>query len=239
MSQRIAQSSGKLGQTILSHHDSSSRGRSKSQSILWTILILLLGIALVITFFYLDRHNRISNLIQSSGGWGIVASIVLMFLFCIIPVPSEFLIILNMKVFGVWSGILYSWIGSLSGSVAVFLIARYFARDLLKRFISEKHMRRVETWIGHRGVLGLILVRIVPLPFIVTNYTAGVVRSISLWNFIWTSVVGGIPYYVGAALLFLGISKKYIIWLVIGGIAILAIWIIGYLYNRSTNKLAR
>jgi uncharacterized membrane protein YdjX (TVP38/TMEM64 family) len=206
---------------------------------IWSILILMLGTALIVAFFILDKHNRLSRMIQSSGDWAIVASIVLMFLLCIIPVPSEFLIVLNMKVFGVWWGTLYSWIGSLAGSVAVFLLARYFMQGLLQRFISEARMKQVTSWIGDRGVIGLILVRIVPLPFIVVNYTAGVVRSISLWNFIWTSVVGGIPYYLGAALLFLGVSKKYVIWLVIGGIVVVAVWIAGYINNQRKNKLTQ
>lgn len=206
---------------------------------MWSVLILILGVALVIAFFYWDRDNRFSRVIQSAGTLGIVASILLMCLFCIIPVPGEFLLVLNMKVFGVWWGILYCWIGSMLGSIVVFLIARYIAKDLLVRFISEEQMEKVETWVGHRGVWGLILARIIPLPFIVVNYTAGVVRTVSLWNFIWTSAIGGVPYYVGAALVFLGVSKKYIIWLVVGGIAIVAIWIAGYLYNRSTNKNVR
>jgi|GEM_PF-527473 len=212
---------------------------SKRRNIIWSVLIFTVGAALVVAFFYWDRNNRFGRIVQSSGALGIVASILLMCLFCIIPVPGEFLLVLNMKVFGVWWGILYSWLGSMLGSIAVFLLARYIARDLLAMFVSGKQMRSVETWVGHRGVLGLILARVIPLPFIVVNYTAGIVRTVSTWNFIWTSAVGGVPYYVGAALVFLGVSKKYIVWLVLGGTALLAIWIAGYLYNRSTNKLLR
>lgn len=232
----FADRSDQIRQPAFHHHNAD---KAKTQSTVWSITVLVLGIALVVAFFYFDRHNRISHLIQSTGAWGVIISIVLMALFCVIPVPSEFLIVLDMKVFGVWWGALYSWSGSILGSIAVFELARYLAPNLMKRFISEKHMKQVETWVGHRGIMGLILVRIIPLPLIVVNYTAGIVRSITLWNFIWTTAVGGIPYYVGASLLFLGVSKKYIIWLVVGAIAIVAIWIIGFLYNKSTNKLVR
>ncbi len=190
-------------------------------------------------FFYLDRQNRVSDLIQATGGWGVVAAILLMAFFCIIPVPSEFLIVLDMKVFGVWWGALYSWSGSILGSIAVFLLARHVAPNLLKRFISEKHMRQVRQWVGQRGIMGLLLVRVIPLPFIVVNYTAGIIRSISLWSFIWTTAVGGTPYYVGAGLLFLGVSRSSIVWIAVGGAAVLAIWVIGYLHNTGTHKLVR
>lgn len=222
------------GQHNMQERTPPNRKPANIRHIALSAALLAVGLLLVVGFFYLDRHNRIGRLIQSAGPFAVIASIVLMCIFCMLPVPSEFLIILNMKVFGVWWGVLYSWAGSLSGSIAVFLFARYIARDLLKRFIAEEHMRKVETWISQRGVMGLILVRIIPVPFIVVNYTAGVVRDISLWNFTWTSTVGGIPYYLAAGLLFLGFSKKLVVWLFVGGTAVLAIWLVGYMYRRKT-----
>lgn len=209
------------------------------RSLLFGGVILVVGALLVAAFFYFDRNNRLSRLILATGPWGIVISVVAMTLLCIIPVPSEFLLVLNMKVYGVWWGSLFSWIGSMLGCIAVFLIARYWAGRLLHAFISDEQMGKVEKWVGHHGVTGLILARIVPLPFIVVNYTAGVVRSVTLWNFIWTSAVGGIPYYLGAACVFLGLSRRYLVWLIVGGVAVVGVWTFGYLYNRHGNRLLR
>ena len=39
---------------------------SKSVSIFWSIAILIVGILLVVGFFYLDKNNRISLAIQFS-----------------------------------------------------------------------------------------------------------------------------------------------------------------------------
>jgi uncharacterized membrane protein YdjX (TVP38/TMEM64 family) len=210
--------------------------RASSTSLLWSAVVMGVCVVLVAAFLYFDRNNQISRLIQSTGGWGILLSVVLMALFCVIPVPSEFLILLDMRVYGAWWGALYSWGGSILGSIAVFLLARYAAPNLLKHLISEAQMDKVATWVRRRGIVGLLLVRIIPLPFIVVNYTAGIVRSIPLWTFIWTTAVGGIPYYTGAGLVFLGVSKKYMVWLAVGGTAIAAIWVTGYFYNRHTNK---
>ncbi|WP_369125248.1 VTT domain-containing protein [Alicyclobacillus fastidiosus] len=87
--------------------------------------------------------------------------------------------------------------------------------------------------------MGLLLARIIPLPFIVVNYTAGVSRSVKPWNYIWTSAVGGIPHYVAAALLFVGASRKYLILLVSGGIVLLVVWTLGYLFNSHVQRLKR
>ncbi len=212
---------------------------SKSVSIFWTIGILIVGILLVVGFFYLDKNNRISLAIQSWGAWGIILSIFLMAMFCVIPVPSEFLMIMNMKIFGVWWGIFYTWIGAMIGAVAVFFIARSIGSRIIQAFITEKRLQQVNKWIKNRGPVGLLMVRLVPLPFIVVNYSAGVMESVSTWEYVWTTGIGLLPYDLGAALVYLGLSTKYIWWIAIGGLAVVGIWVGGYLFSRSTNKLNR
>jgi uncharacterized membrane protein YdjX (TVP38/TMEM64 family) len=162
-----------------------------------------------------------------------------MALFCVIPVPSEFLMIMNMKIFGVWLGIFYTWVGAMMGAVAVFFMARSIGSRILQAFITENRLQQVNRWIKNRGAMGLLIVRLIPLPFIVVNYSAGVMESVSPWEYIWTTAIGLLPYDLGAALVFLGLSTKYIWWLAIGGFAVIAIWVAGYIFNRTANKLNR
>ena len=210
---------------------------SKGISIVWSAGILIIGVFLVIGFFYFDRNNQISTAIQSQGAFGIVLSILLMALFCIIPVPSEFLMIMNMKVLGVWWGILLTWIGAMIGAVAVFFLSRYMGTRLLQAFVSTERLNQVNTWISKRGAFSLLIARLVPLPFIVVNYAAGVLKSVRIWDYIWTTGIGLLPYDIGAALVFLGFSTKYTIWLAVGGCTVVILWVTGYLLNRQENKL--
>jgi uncharacterized membrane protein YdjX (TVP38/TMEM64 family) len=212
---------------------------SKTVSITWSIGILAVGILLVVAFFYLDKNNQISNAIHSWGILGVFLSVFLMALFCVIPVPSEFLMIMNMKIFGVWLGIFYTWVGAMMGAVAVFFMARSIGSRILQAFITENRLQQVNRWIKNRGAMGLLIVRLIPLPFIVVNYSAGVMESVSPWEYIWTTAIGLLPYDLGAALVFLGLSTKYIWWLAIGGFAVIAIWVAGYIFNRTANKLNR
>ncbi|GMA60109.1 TVP38/TMEM64 family protein [Alicyclobacillus fastidiosus] len=178
-------------------------------------------------------------MIQSTGLLGILIAVVLMAVLSILPLPSEFLMIVIMKIFGPWWGILLSWIGTMTAAIVTFLLARHFGRRLLSHFISEDRFGQISNWIGNRGISGLIMVRIIPFPFIVVNYAAGVLKSIRLRDFIWTSAVGGIPYYIGAALVFLGVSKRYLTWLIVGGVALVVVWIAGYLFNRHVQWIKR
>lgn len=212
---------------------------SKGAGVAWTVVILALGVLLVIAYFHFDRHDAISRAIRSTGGWGIAISILLMGAFCVIPVPSEFLMVMNMKVFGVWWGIFYTWIGAMLGAVAVFFLARSVGRRLIQAFISEERLHQVNQWVGRKGPVGLLLVRLVPLPFIVVNYASGVLHSVRVRDYVWTTGVGLLPYDLGAALVFLGFSHNYTIWLAVGGIALAAIWVAGYFFNRNVNKMNR
>lgn len=219
--------------------DEPRRPMSKAASLAWTIGILVLGILLVIAYFHFDRQDAISRTIRSTGVWGIAISIFLMAAFCVIPVPSEFLMIMNMKVFGVWWGIFYTWIGAMLGALAVFFGARYVGRRLLHAFVTEERLHQVNEWVGRKGAVGLLLARLVPLPFIVVNYAAGVLKSVRVRDYIWTTGVGLLPYDLGAALIFLGASTRYRLWLVVGGCAVVAIWLAGYFFNRTVDKAKR
>ncbi len=209
---------------------------SKWAGLTLTTGVFVIGLGLVGLFLHLDRQNMISNAIRETGSLGILIAIFLMAAFCIIPVPSEFLMIMNMKVFGVWWGICYTWIGAMLGAVMVFFMARYFGRQILHAFIAEEKLQRVNQWVENRGRMGLLLARLVPLPFIVVNYAAGVLKSVRIWNYIWTTGIGLLPYDLGAALVFIGLSKQYTIWLIVGGAAVIGIWIGGSFFNHRLIK---
>lgn len=212
--------------------------RDKPRWLTLTLSALVIAglVAVVIWFLRFDRANTISALIQHTGPLGILVGVILMAVLSVLPVPTEFIMIIIMKVFGPWWGILYCWVGTMISATITFLLARHYGRRLLRVFISERRVRKVSHWIEDRGVMGLILARIVPLPFVVVNYTAGISKGVKTWNYIWTSAVGGIPYYAGSALVFLGISQRTRTWLWVGGVAMVTIWIGGYLYNKRLER---
>ncbi|MFB5189898.1 TVP38/TMEM64 family protein [Alicyclobacillus fastidiosus] len=211
----------------------------KTGSVVSSAVVILVFALLIVLFFRLDRSDELSRVIHSTGLLGILIAVVLMAVLSILPLPSEFLMIVIMKIFGPWWGILLSWIGTMTAAIVTFLLARHLGRKLLSHFISEDRFEQISNWIGNRGAVGLIMVRIIPFPFIVVNYAAGVLRGIRLRDFIWTSAVGGIPYYIGAALVFLGVSKRYVTWLIVGGVALVVVWIAGYLFNRHVQLIKR
>jgi len=149
------------------------------------------------------------------------------------PIPSEGLLVMFFKVFGVIHGGLYSWVGAMLGSIVAFLLARHLITPILRSRISADRFQRIEHWIARRGAVGLLLLRLLPVPAFVQNYMIGAVPGISFWRYFWTGSVAILPYYVGTASLFLGVNSRTGEWVAVGGVVLFVLWITGFLLKRQ------
>lgn len=208
----------------------------KEINYIWLILSLIIFVGLIVLFFYLDRQNQLSSLIQTWGPGGILLSIFLMTALCMTPIYSEGLLILLFKIYGVYEGILIAWLGSLLSSLAIFYLVRYYGQNFFKKLITPDRVNKVNIWIQKKGSLGLFLARLLPLPAFVVNYIAGVMSSIKLWPYIWTAALAILPYYVGTALVYIGIDQFRLVWLAVGVVTIFSLWGIGYTLSKKANS---
>ncbi|PKM77197.1 MAG: TVP38/TMEM64 family protein [Firmicutes bacterium HGW-Firmicutes-15] len=212
------------------------REKIKENNYVGLTLILILSLGLITLFFYFDRQNQLSTLIQTWGLGGILFSILLMAALCMTPIPSEGLLILILKIFGIYEGTLFAWLGSILSSLAIFYLARYFGQGFFKKMITPDRFETVDHWIRKKGSLGLLIARLLPIPAFAVNYIAGVMPSVKLWPYVWTAALSIIPYYVGTALVYVGVAKSIWIWLAVGGFIILAFWGISYILSKKANN---
>lgn len=198
-----------------------------------TGIIVVAFVIFIAAFLYFDRRDQISVLIRAWGLWGIVLAILLMAALCMTPVPSEGLAILYLKIYGVYAGVLYAWLGSTLSSLAIFFLARTYGQKLMQKLISPKRFDTVDNWVQEKGSLGLLIARLLPIPAFAVNYIAAVMPSMKLWPYLWTAALSMIPYYVGTALVFLGIAKETWIWLILGAAALVIFWSTSYTLSKK------
>lgn len=204
-----------------------------------TITMVVLGVLMVGVLLYLDRDHRISNIIQSWGAMGVIIGILLMLVWCLTPIPSEGLLIIFLRVFGVVWGTAYAWLGTTLSAVVIYFIARHFTRSMLGRVSAHERFEQVNLWVRDWGGIGLLLARLLPVPAFIVNYVAGMIPAISLWTYVWTAVVAIMPYYLGVALVFQGVFGNWI-YALIGLIPLGIVAIVGLvLRKRGTNGIAR
>ncbi|MDP8926236.1 MAG: VTT domain-containing protein [Actinomycetota bacterium] len=155
----------------------------------------------------LDAASRsdgaaIRDAIRSYGSLAPAASIALILLHMVIPLPAELMALANGLAFGFWGGLAVSWSGFMLSALMMYAAGRLWGRPLLDRAVSQRHRERLDGWLEQEGAFPLLAVRLVPLvPFNTVCLVVGVIRA-PLWTYVWTTGVGILP--LGAMLSLLG-----------------------------------
>ncbi len=144
----------------------------------------------------------IRDAVRSYGSLAPVASIALILLHMVIPLPAELMALANGLAFGFWGGLAVSWSGFMLSALAMYAAGRLWGRPLLDRAVSRRRRERLDGWLEQEGAFPSLALRLVPLvPFNTVCLVAGVVR-VPLWTYAWTTGVGILP--LGASLSLLG-----------------------------------
>ncbi|MCI0184024.1 TVP38/TMEM64 family protein [Sulfoacidibacillus ferrooxidans] len=202
----------------------------------WLVpMIILISLFMVALFFYFDQQNGMTLIIRSWGISGVIIGILLMGIICMTPIPSEGLLLIFLKIYGIFLGLLYAWIGSSIGAIAIFILARSILSPMFKELIGSLQQHRVEQWVKKRGVSGLLFVRLLPIPAFVVNYTVGLLPGVGFFQYLWTAIVSMAPYYAGTIFMFLGIVNGIFSWILIGLFIIIILFILSFIVNRNVH----
>jgi uncharacterized membrane protein YdjX (TVP38/TMEM64 family) len=195
----------------------------------WRPLALL---AAIVTFIILarllglgERLESLRELIEPLGFWGPFAFAVIYAGATVAVLPGSIMSVIAGSLFGPVTGVLAVYAGSLAGASIAFLIARYFARDAVARWISTKdRLLRLDELTGEFGSVIVAFTRLVPLfPFVLLNYGYGLTRVSFRTYFLWTSICiipGIILFVVGSAAIFEGTAEGRVPWALVAIVAV-------------------
>ncbi len=172
--------------------------------------------------------ERFKDKLVSFGVWGGVIYIVFYILHPLVLFPAS---VLSASAGAIWGihGLIYLLVGANLSANLEFLIARYFARDAVKRLLQGK-LSGFEAALKSQGFFTVLLIRLVPnLPYDIQNLGLGI-TSVRYRDFFWATLIGIIPgsfalVYFGSSLISVLIDPRYI------GKIILALIILGGLYG--------
>jgi uncharacterized membrane protein YdjX (TVP38/TMEM64 family) len=164
----------------------------------------VIGIALILIVILLSfKTNTFSILISgdpeavkevSRGSIAMLLLITLglMIIQNIFPViPLILLISMNVSIFGLKEGYIWSWFISIIGAVIAFMITRYGFQALFHKYVSEKIKLRIEA----HGFWYVILGKLLPImPSSLVNIAAGG-SSVRFNNFLLATIIGNTAYY--------------------------------------------
>jgi uncharacterized membrane protein YdjX (TVP38/TMEM64 family) len=190
------------------------------------------------------KLGEIQHWMPSLGIWGPVVFFCIYIGLVLLTVPGIILGPLAGLLFGSVVGIILISIASTVGAALAFLIARYFARDAVAKWLAKSQtMRRLDDLTEKQGMFIVAITRLVPLfPFTLLNYGFGLTK-ISFRTYLFWSWLCMLPWTVvfvasgDASLQWL--SKGTVPWILIGYIITTVICleiVIWYVRHHVFNK---
>jgi uncharacterized membrane protein YdjX (TVP38/TMEM64 family) len=205
----------------------------------WKPIILIIGIItlfLIMNFYGFGQDiEKLQQWIQTQGIWGPVVFFFIYLGSVIATIPGTIFGVIAGGLFGSLVGVILISVSSTIGASICFLIARYFARDTIARWLSNnKTMKRLDELTEEQGMMIVGLTRLIPLfPFTLLNYGFGLTK-VSFKTYVFWSwlcmLPGTIIVVVGTDALTQGLTQGRIPLellgvLVITGIALgLLVW---------------
>jgi len=162
------------------------------------VLLVALVLALAVAAALLGLGGRLAELqewIRSLGPAAPVAFVLMRAGAAVALVPGSAFSAAGGLLFGPVVAVVCVSIGKTLGACAAFLIARYFARDAVARWLARKERyRRLDELVAAHGTVVVALARLFPvIPFNVQNYAFGLTNipfaTYALWS--WLCMLPG------------------------------------------------
>ncbi len=147
----------------------------------------------------IDRAEATANWIRDSRFTPVLVLIVYA-IGGLTAVPVTLMIIATVTVFGPWAGAGYALVGTEIAALIAFGVGYAIGRDSVRR-IAGSRVNRLSRKLSERGVLTIIMLRIVPVaPFTFINIIAGI-SDIRLRDFAIGNFIGILPGVLAISLL--------------------------------------
>ncbi len=142
----------------------------------------------------LNSETTVEHWLASARGpWALPVAVSAFAVLAFIGVPQFVLIAAAVVAFGPWTGLAYSWIGTLVSSSIGFWLGRAFGGRLIRDVLGGEGVARFMRLIRRNGFMASLIVRLVPAaPFIVVNMAAGV-ALMRFRDFLGGTAIGIIP----------------------------------------------
>jgi len=152
----------------------------------------------------LGRVRELSEQVRGLGWWAPLVFTVAVAVFVAIGLPRLFFCVLGGMALGFWQGLLWAQLGTLLGNYAVFIVARSWARDWAKRYLSMHG--KLNNLLQRDGIAGVILARQLPVPGLVINLACGFF-SVARGDFLLGTVLGQLPEAIPCTLIGAGVLQ--------------------------------
>ncbi len=202
---------------------------------------LVLVFILARTFGIGDRLDELRGWIKGLGAWGPAVFVLLYIAAVVAAIPGSAVTVAAGALFGSAAGIILVSIGSTIGAGFCFLIARFFARNAVAKWLSSNEkFRKLDQMTEQHGAIIVALTRLVPIfPFNLLNYGFGLTkipfRTYLFWS--WLCMLPATAIFViGTDAFVKGVSEGKVPWGLIALVAGVTV-LLGFLVQSARKRL--
>jgi len=162
------------------------------------VLAVYIFRAQIIDLSRILNRGSVQQVIDMIRSWGYAApllSILLMiFQSLAAPIPSFLISAANGAVFGLFWGVVISWIGAMAGGIVAFLLARWLGASFVTKLLKNKNIWDHAERIGEEhGFKIIFIARLIPfVSFDLISYAAGL-GGIKMLPFLTATGIGMVP----------------------------------------------
>lgn len=137
--------------------------------------VLSLGVGSLLHSIFHFNVRDLRTLLRSLGPWGAPAVVVMIALVIVfVPVPTIPIEIVAGLVYGIVAGSLLVLTGHMIGALFAFMISRVFGRPLLRRWLGDSAVSKLDPLASQSGFWYVFYMRLLPLfDFKLVSYAAG------------------------------------------------------------------
>jgi uncharacterized membrane protein YdjX (TVP38/TMEM64 family) len=135
-------------------------------AILLIVIIILAVVILTPRLLSLVKHpDQLKQMVLNAGVWAPLVMVTMQVIQVIIaPMPGQVVAFVSGYIFGAFKGTILSMIGLTIGAIFAFLLARITGRRLLRYFLHEAALKRLDTYTLKQGPFVLFLLLLIPNP---------------------------------------------------------------------------
>ncbi|MGU3471292.1 TVP38/TMEM64 family protein [Paenibacillus sp. D51F] len=188
---------------------------------------------------YLIRSGETKALLlhfRQFGWMGALIGLLVQTAVNIAPVPGEFTSVLLMEMYGAVRGGVLSYAGGVLGAAGSYWLAGMLAAPLRHSVGSGRLYGKAEELLSRGNGVSLLIARL--LPYHLVNYACGI-TGVRFRTFIWTSLVGLIPFHLAMILLYAGVKKGSLAGVAASAVLLLLLAAAGWRYSRYGRRAGK
>lgn len=213
------------------------------------VILLLLVVLIVWRWEWVmalrnDNLSYFTDELFDQWGYGILLfTIPLMIVQNVVTLfPILILIVFHFVVFGVWGGMLFSFIGTVAGALLCFLLARFAAGNWIERYWekNEVKLEHVIQSISRYGVYMIVLLRSIPVMPSNLISIAAAASPIRYRSYVYSTIFGNLsmigilsflstPLWVDEG----GIGREYLLFFIVFFLSFISYFIYHLMKDRK------